>query len=462
MDLKSLFKESKKAFNRHPYPSIKERKATLKKLKTLLQKEASLIAAAIDKDYKGRVSYESYLLEIYPSIQSVNYNLRHLSRWVKAKSRALSIWFRPATAKVIAQPLGVVGIVVPWNYPLYLTVSPLVSAISAGNRVMVKLSEESVHFGPLFKQLIEQYKIEGVEIITGDVEVAKAFCALPFNHLLYTGSGQVGKMVMNQASHSLTPVTLELGGKSPVIVDSDVKMENLSRLFIGKFMNAGQTCVAPDYVFLPKDKKEAFISFAKDFVKRHYPNIDEAKDYTAIINQRRYQHLCRLKENAKQSGAECIALGKDNESTKCLAPTLLFNIDMSMDIMNEEIFGPLLPIIEYQSIDEVINHINQHDRPLALYYFGKDKSVIKQLTTQTHSGSLTVNDTIVQVANDNLPFGGVGASGMGHYHGLEGFNTFSKLKPVFYQRNFSSFSLLYPPYKGFIRFFLRKVAGLKI
>ncbi len=462
MDLDTRFNNIKDSYKRHPYPSLAERKNALRKLKTLLQKEAKAIAKAIDDDYKGRVSTESYLLELYPAIQAINYNLRHLSRWMRAKRRALSVWLKPAKARILPQPLGVVGIVVPWNYPLYLTISPLVSAISAGNVAMIKMSEDSEVLGELLINLFKKYNINNVDIVTGDVNVAKAFCALPFNHLLYTGSTAVGRSVMGQASQTLTPVTLELGGKSPVIIDKDVKMAKLERLFMGKFFNAGQTCVAPDHVYLHQDKKDEFVALAKSFVANHYPQLNAGKDYTTIINDRRYHHLQALKQQAIKDGAECVSLGQDDEKSKIMSPSLLFNVNDDMAIMQEEIFGPLMPVMFYHDMEEVIARINQQDRPLALYYFGGDKGHIQQLIENTHSGGVTVNDTLMHVVSDNLPFGGVGQSGMGHYHGEHGFNTFSKLKPIFYQSNFSSFSLLYPPYKSFVRLFLKKVAGLDI
>lgn len=461
MTIEQAFRDALRIYQQTPYPSVKERKDNLIKLKKCLQHSSKDIIDAIDKDYMGRAHSETRLLELFPSIQSLKHAIRHVHRWSKARRRWIGPWLLPAKASVLPQPKGVVGFIVPWNYPLYLTISPLSNALAAGNVVMVKLSEQSEHLGEVLKQKFKSYGIDRVSIITGDVDVAKAFSQLPFDHLLYTGSGAVAKSIMKSASTNLTPVTLELGGKSPVIIGITAKRSYFERIIIGKCLNSGQTCIAPDYVFLPLDKKEIFIELAKKTFHRAYPNFKQTQDYTAVITPRHFERLNHLLEDAKAKGAEIIPLAEAQNHGKTMPLTLLFNVTEEMEILKQEIFGPLLPVMFYDHFNEVVQYIRTHDKPLAIYYFGADKNEVQILKTQTLSGSLTINETVIQIGADNLPFGGIGESGMGQYHGKEGFDTFSKLKPIFKQAKYSSFSLLYPPYGRLANYFLKLVGGIK-
>lgn len=461
MDIQTVFKEARKTFDENTYPSVTSRIKNINKVIALLKENASLISDAIDKDYAGRAKIETKLLEIFPSIQALKFSKKNIRQWTKPKRRALGPWLVPARAKILPQPKGVVGFVVPWNYPLYLTISPLANAMAAGNVVMVKLSEQSHHLTELLLRLFNEYQIERVSITGGDVEVAKSFCALPFDHLLYTGSGRVARSVLQEASNHLTPVTLELGGKSPVIVGRTAKTSFYERIVMGKSLNSGQTCIAPDYVFLPKENKDKFILEAKKVFNQRYPDFENNPDYSAIITEKNKIRIDALIQDAKSKGADILPLAKRDVSKKIVPPTLLLNVNENMSVLQEEIFGPLLPVILYDTFYEVITYIKRHDRPLAIYYFGTDKQEMDRIKKETHSGSFTINDTLIQAAADNLPFGGIGASGMGQYHGKEGFETFSKMKPIFKQGSISLFSILYPPYGSLVRLFLKAVAGIR-
>ena len=356
---------------------------------------------------------------------------------------------------------------VPWNYPLYLSLAPAVYAIAAGNRIMIKLSELTPTFGALMAKLLQVLNTENntlICIINGDVRVSQQFSQLPFGHLLFTGSSKVGKKVMEAASQNLTPVTLELGGKSPVIVSDSFKDTHMERLLMGKCFNAGQTCIAPDYILVEKKVEPTLKAALIKAFKKCYPDGALAKNFTSIISDSEFERLDALLQDAKVKGAEIVFPSSEapNAKTKKFPLCLMFNVSVEMDIMKEEIFGPILPIMHYSRFEEAVSFINSKPHPLALYYFGNNKKQIKQLHVSTHSGALTINDTLMHIAVDDLPFGGVGNSGMGCYHGQEGFDTFSHLKPTFYQGFFSGFSYLYPPYGRLARFFVRWVSGIKI
>jgi coniferyl-aldehyde dehydrogenase len=463
MTMQQQFEKQRQAYSDNPYPSIEDRISLLKHLKSLLQTYAKDIAQVIQKDFGHRSIDETYLLEVFPSVQSINHNIKHVKKWAKKRRRKIELLFLPASAYLKPQPLGVVGIIVPWNYPLYLAISPLACAIAAGNRVMIKMSEQSPHLGQFLKKLFADAGIgeEKICIINGDVEIAKQFNQLPLNHLLFTGSTRVGKMVMQTASKNLTPVTLELGGKSPTILSKTMKDAYFKRLFSGKFFNAGQTCVAPDYLFIPKGWEQKIGTQLKQYLERYYPNYPNTNDYSCLISTDHETRLKEMLEDAKQKGARLEELPPSTQNKK-MPLTLAFDVSNDMQLMQEEIFGPILPIKTYDKFEDVIEYIKRQDNPLALYYFGEDKQEKALLEEQTLSGALTINDTIMHVAMDDLPFGGVGASGIGRYHSIEGFDTFSQLKPVFTQRRFSGFTFMYPPYGGLVRFFLKYIAGLKL
>ncbi|MCZ7656128.1 MAG: coniferyl aldehyde dehydrogenase [Rhodocyclaceae bacterium] len=391
------------------------------------------------------------MLELFPSFEAIRHARRHLKSWMRPERRAVSMWFLPGRARVLHQPLGVVGIIVPWNYPLLLAVGPLVAALAAGNRVMVKMSEYTPATSELFAHLVSKYfSDDEVVVVQGDAGVAQAFAQLPFGHLLFTGSTKVGYSVMRAAAENLTPVTLELGGKSPAILGPDFPLEKfVERVMVGKTMNAGQTCIAPDYVLVPAGRAREFIAAAQKVMADCYPDILRTPDYSSIISERHFNRLVGLVEDARAQGAEVVPLSSAAEpdaKSRRIPPVALLNVTPDMQAMQEEIFGPILPVVPYRDLDEAIRYVNARPNPLALYYFDQDRGRIDHVLEQTLSGGVTINDTILHIAQDSLPFGGVGESGKGHYHGFEGFEAFSKKKAVFYQSRLNGMALFKPPY----------------
>jgi coniferyl-aldehyde dehydrogenase len=446
-ELEQLFNNQRKAFAANPMPLAGQRLQWLKTLRTLLSDERQALVDAINSDFSHRSADETLLAELMPSLLSIQYASKHLKKWMKPSRRHVGMAFQPASAKVIYQPLGVVGVIVPWNYPLFLAIGPLVGALSAGNRVMLKLSESTPTTGQLLKRLFAQVFPEDlVTVVLGEAEVGMAFSKLPFDHLLFTGASSIGKHVMRAAAENLTPVTLELGGKSPAIVSHDVPLEDAAeRIAFGKTLNAGQTCVAPDYVLVPEDRVDGFVDAYRKAVLKFYPTLIDNPDYTAIINDRQLARLNRYLDDASSKGARVIPLFEQGQGRR-MPFSLLLNVSDDMTVMQDEIFGPLLPIVPYSRIDQAFAYINQRPRPLALYYFGYNKAEQQRVLEQTHSGGVCLNDTLMHVAQDDMPFGGVGPSGMGHYHGHEGFLTFSKAKGVFIKQRFNAARLIYPPY----------------
>ena len=433
-----------------PTPNWSVRAARLRKLETLLREQRDAFAAAINEDFGCRPKEETDLLELFPSLSGLRHALRHGRRWMKPKKGLADLVFLPASTTLMPQPRGVVGIIVPWNYPLYLAVGPLIDALAAGNRVMVKMSEFTPRFSALFAEKIATcFAPDEVSVITGDADVAQAFSALPFDHLLFTGSTAVGHHVMRAASQHLTPVTLELGGKSPAIIGPGARFDHaVERILYGKMVNAGQTCIAPDYVLLPRQQVGQFVVAAKNAVTRLYPDIASRGQYTSVATDKHYQRLAALRDNAVAAGAKAEALGDTtpDATRRFLPPTLLTDVDDAMTVMKEEIFGPLLPLVPYDSIDEAIAYIGSHAHPLALYLFEDNRGTVDHVLARTQAGGVTVNDTLYHIAQHGLPFGGVGKSGMGGYHGEAGFRTFSHMKPVFRQARVNGVGMLNPPY----------------
>ena len=462
LELSKIFEKQKLAAGKMPFPEVAVRKGWLTSLEKLLDQHGDNLANAIAQDFGCRSVDETRLLELFTSFAGIRHSRKKLSKWMRPKRRPISMMFQPAKGQILYQPLGVVGVIVPWNYPLYLAIGPMIAALAAGNRVMVKMSESTPVFGEQFAEVMKQYFPEDlVTIINGDVEVAKEFTKLPFDHLLYTGSTQVGKLVMAEAAKNLTPVTLELGGKSPTLIDRDSNLKNAAkRVVFGKLVNAGQTCVAPDYVLVPEDKLEEFVSLCRNAAAEYYPDWKN-QDYTSIIDERQYQRQLGLVEEMKQVNVriEPLLPGDDRDSDRKVVPRMVINPDRSTRVMQEEIFGPLLPIISYNTLSDAIAWVNAGERPLALYFFSKNDKNIAQVLKQTHAGGVAINECILHLAQEELPFGGIGSSGMGHYHGEEGFITFSKAKSVFYQSKINGAGLLTPPYKGLsgklIKFFMK-------
>jgi coniferyl-aldehyde dehydrogenase len=446
-DLETLFDRQRQAFAANPMPVLGQRLQWLDSLRQVLSDERQSIIEAISADFSHRSADETLLAELMPSLHNIHYARRHLKKWMRPSRRSVGMAFQPASAKVVYQPLGVVGVIVPWNYPLYLAIGPLVGALAAGNRVMLKLSESTPITGELLKTLFARVFPEDlVTVVLGEAEVGMAFSTLPFDHLLFTGATSVGRHVMRAAAQNLTPVTLELGGKSPAIVSSDVPIDDAAeRIAFGKTLNAGQTCVAPDYVLVPKSRVESFIEAYKKAVIGFYPTLADNPDYTAIINPRHVARLNHYLDDATGKGARVISL-YDHSQGRRMPFSLLLDVRDDMLVMQDEIFGPLLPVIPYERIEQAFDYINQRPRPLALYYFGYDKAEQQRVLEQTHSGGVCLNDTLLHVAQDDMPFGGIGPSGMGQYHGHEGFLTFSKAKGVFIKQRFNAARLIYPPY----------------
>lgn len=441
----------KYAYQRYPLPTAKERIDRLARLKRVLVKYQDQFAEAINEDYGNRSMGETKIGELLTCLEHIKYYSKNLSGWMKPSKRHVGIIHQPAKAWVQYQPLGVVGIIAPWNYPLLLSVGPLICALAAGNHAMIKISSASMHFGRVLENAIaEAFPQELVAVITGGGAISDTFSHLAFDKMIFTGSTNVGKTVMAAAAENLVPVILELGGKSPVLVHPSSDMADVAeRIAVGKLWNAGQTCVAPDYMFLPKGKTAEFLNHYEQYIKQMYPSLRDNQDYTSIINDKQYNRLQGYLDNAREQGAQLIEINPQNElldDVRKVAPTLLTGVTTEMRIMKEEIFGPLLPIMEYEQIDDVIEFINSRPRPLALYYFDFDQARADYVAQRTHSGHFGQNMVLTHVAQDDLPFGGVGASGMGKYHGPEGFFSLSHERSVMSNPKLYSLKYILPPF----------------
>ena len=438
------------------------RRDRLERLKGLLVDRGEDLAAAMSADFGQRSRDMSMMSDVVAAISLVNYCLRRLAAWSRPEKRRANfpLALFGARAEVRYEPKGVIGIVSPWNFPVALTINPLTQAFAAGNRVMIKPSEFTERTSATMADLIGRtFAPDEAAVVTGGEEVARAFCALRFDHLLFTGATSVGREVMRAAAENLVPVTLELGGKSPAIVGRSADVERAAgRIVVGKMMNAGQICVAPDYMLVPEAIEQRAVAALVDHVSQMYPTLLGNDDYAAVINARHRDRLTGLVADAIAKGAEAIEVnpaGEDFASANAnkLPLTILRGVDDGMKVMQEEIFGPVLPIRTYRAIDEAIDYVNTHDHPLGLYYFGEDKDEEERVLTRTSSGGVTVNDVMYHVSMDDLPFGGVGASGMGSYHGPEGFRTFSHPRAVYRQPAFDLTRLIgvRPPYGRAIR-----------
>ncbi|WP_206454915.1 coniferyl aldehyde dehydrogenase [Aurantimonas marina] len=447
--LSAVFQRQRQASRREATPDLEARRDALDRLRGMVTDNRSAIAEAISQDFGNRSRDETDLLEVVPTLGAIRYARRKLGGWMKPQRRHVDLAFQPARAWVQHEPLGVVGIIAPWNYPLLLALSPLVEALAAGNRVMVKPSELAPRFADLLQRLVaERFDPEQVAVVTGGVEAAQRFSSLPFDHLLFTGSTAVGRKVMQAAAENLTPVTLELGGKSPAIVCPDYPLEKAaSSIAFGKFLNAGQTCIAPDYALVPADKIAAFAEAVMASAHRAYPAIAGNDDYSAIIGDRHYQRLRDAVETVRSEGATVLSHEDSGaDSGRKMGPTVVFGAAPESLLMTEEIFGPVLPILGYDSLDDAIRHVAARDRPLALYCFSDDKADQAKVLDGTMSGGVTLNGTLLHVAQESLPFGGVGMSGMGAYHGFDGFRRLSHARSVYKVGAFNVFERLGPPW----------------
>jgi len=449
---RAIFEALKRAWRDQGGLTYEQRMDYLDKLGDALERYEERLATAVSADFGNRSKYETAMAEVFIPISGVKYVRRHLRSWMRSERRGVSWIFLPASNKIIHQPLGVVGIIAPWNYPIQLSIVPLIYAIAAGNRVALKPSELTPRTSEVLAELIaEVFPRDLVGVVIGGPDVGVAFSKLPFDHLFFTGSTSVGRHVMRAASDNLVPVTLELGGKSPVIVAPGYPMDKaVERIAQGKLFNAGQTCIAPDYALVPEGQVDAFVAAFQAQVKAYYPSLADNSDYTSIVSERHYDRLVQLVAEARAKGAKVIEVNPAGESlapaSRKLAPTLVIDAPDDSGIMQDEIFGPLLPIVTYKTIDEAIAYINDRPRPLALYHFDRDHDRTKRVLQKTTSGGACVNDTLLHVGQEDLPFGGVGPSGMGAYHGPEGFQTFSHKKAVFHQARLNSAGMLAPPY----------------
>jgi coniferyl-aldehyde dehydrogenase len=437
------------AFLRDGPPTLKQRRRDLKKLKDAILARQDAFVAALDADFGHRARQESQMLDVGSTIGAINYLHSNLRRFMRPDRRHVAAIFKPASAKVVYQPLGVVGIVAPWNFPVSLALTPLATALAAGNRAMLKPSEMTPATTELLASMLaETFDEEQVAVVTGDAEVGKAFSSLPFDHLLFTGSIPVGRTIMRAASENLVPVTLELGGKSPVIIDDDYPVRTAARrIAYGKCANGGQICTSPDYLLVPKDKTGDFVAAYRQEVDTLYPNIGDNPDFTWVVNDRHFARLSGLVDDAKAKGARVVELGtKQSSDSRLFPPMLLLDVTEEMEVMQEEIFGPILPVVTYDGLDDAIAYVNARPRPLALYFFGNNTESQRRVLERTTSGGVLINDTILHYAQDDLPFGGIGPSGMGAYHGLEGFKTMSHAKAVFQQARFNVVDLFRPPF----------------
>ncbi|HTY50511.1 MAG TPA: coniferyl aldehyde dehydrogenase [Steroidobacteraceae bacterium] len=432
-------------------PTLAQRRADLRRLKQTILANREACAAAVDADFGHRSAHETLIMELLTLVQGIDYLRRHLRHWMRPVPRHVALHFQPARSYVMYQPLGVVGIISPWNYPLSLALMPLATALAAGNRVMLKPSEFTPATSSLLERLLgEVFEPEQVAVVSGDAAVGAAFAAQPFDHIVFTGSTRVGQAVMQAAAANLVPVTLELGGKSPAIVDRGFAAAAAAALAYGKLANAGQTCIAPDYALVHADEAGAFREAYDAAVRRLYPAGPMSDQYSAILDRRHFERIEALLQDARSRGARVVEVGHPLPAAcarpHTLAPALVFDVDDGMRIMREEIFGPVLPVATWHELDEAIDYVNAHPRPLALYYFGPAGAGRERVLARTTSGNVTINDTLMHYAQDDLPFGGVGGSGMGAYHGVEGFRALSHAKGVFEQGRWNLSALLRPPF----------------
>jgi coniferyl-aldehyde dehydrogenase len=447
-----VFAKQRAASRQQQYPSLETRLQSLDKLQKILLENQAAITEAINTDFGNRCPQETRMLEIFGLLGGIDHNRKRLKKWMKPQKRHIGLAYLGGKNTVIPQPKGVVGVVSPWNYPLFLALSPCISALAAGNRCIVKMASNSQTLCRLMDKLVSAVFDEDTLAIIPGVS-AKEFTHRPWDHLVFTGSPAVGKIVMATAAQYLTPVTLELGGKSPTIIADDCDLKTAAeRLLFGKYLNAGQTCVAPDYLFIPRNKVDEFVNLAREIVSGRYPTV-ASQDFTSIIDDKAFTRLTAVLQDAIDKGAEAINLlgkGKPDPDTRKMPPYLVLDPSDEMLLMQEEIFGPILPVKTYDDLSEVIDYINSNERPLALYLYSNDKATQEKVIHNTLSGGMCLNDSMLHVAQHDMPFGGIGNSGMGQYHGKEGFIEFSKLRPIFKQAKKSGILAMAPPYgEGF-------------
>jgi len=450
IDLSALLERQRKAWSANP-PDRAQRMADLAALREAVVRRMPALVAAMQADFGHRSRHESLISDGVIVLQEIDHVRKHLRRWMRPKRRFADWLFWPARTELQYRAVGVVGIISPWNYPVNLGLVPLVTAIAAGNHVMLKPSEYTPHTSRALTELFaDVFPPERVSVVEGGAELAARFAALPFDHLFFTGSTAVGRKVMAAAAPNLTPLTLELGGKSPAIIAADYPIETAAaRIAAGKFFNAGQTCIAPDYVLVPRAKRDALVDALRQCVERSYPDFSQNQDFTSIINEGHFNRLRGLVDEARAAGARIISLPNDaahDPARRRFAPTLVLDAPLDSRLMQEEIFGPVLPLVPYDDLDQALQLIAALPRPLALYHFDHDRKRTRRVIAAQLAGGVNVNDCLLQFGQTHLPFGGIGPSGMGQYHGHAGFLAMSKQLPIMYQSRWPSWALMRPPY----------------
>ena len=455
------FDQMREAQLADPMPGLETRRDRLQRLLKGLEEHEEAFTQAISADFGQRSAFETANYDITVTLADIKYQIRNLARWMRIRKRSVPLHLMPGRARIVPQPLGVVGVISPWNFPVFLSLSPVAGAIAAGNRVMLKPSEWTPKTSALLAELAsEAFEPDEFAVFEGGIETGRAFSELPFDHLLFTGSTRVAKEVSNSAAKNLTPLTLELGGKSPALVCPGANLKRAAeRIVFGKLANAGQICIAPDYVFVERAKFHDFIELLQTFIKKVYPRLNNNPDYTSIISADHFTRLNRMIEEAREDGAEIISINPDGEtlepSARKIPPTLILRPNPTLSVMQEEIFGPILPVLSYEKIEEAIEFVQHRARPLALYLFTEKARERERILRETVSGGVAVNEVLFHCVCETLPFGGVGASGMGSYHGQAGFDTFSHLKPVFIQPRFNFNFFLVPPITPVKRLFAK-------
>ena len=464
-DLRAILARQRAAFMASPRPNAEQRRENLRKLEGMVKRNQVAIADAINADFGNRSRPETVLSEIMGTLGAAAHARKHLGGWMRTQKRAVSMNFKPASNRVEYTPVGVVGVVSPWNYPIFLTLGPLVDILAAGNRCMIKPSELTPATAALLQKIVaDVFSPDEVTVIPGDVSVGRAFSALPFDHLVFTGSTEVGRHVMRAAADNLVPVTLELGGKSPVIVAEDYDIAKAAKsIAVGKFFNAGQTCIAPDYALVTRDNVEAFGNAVINAAEAMYPKINGNPDYTAIISDRHHTRLVELVAEAEAAGATVLRHSDTPAGNiRHVQPTVVLNPPLDGRLMQEEIFGPVLPVIGTGGTDDAIAFVNARPRPLALYAYTRDNQAERRILDQTISGGVTINGTLLHCGQDDMPFGGTGPSGMGAYHGYEGFLQFSHARAIHKPGFFSGFEFMTPPHGSKTRMALKFLAGFDL
>lgn len=455
--MEEVLKSQRAAFTAELPVAMDVRKDRIKRAMRLAHENADALCAAMSEDFGHRSVDQSMMTDIVGVLNVGKHALKHMDGWARAERRSVQfpLGLLGAKARVEYQPLGVIGVIAPWNFPVQLCMNPMINALAAGNRVMIKNSEYTENTSQLLADLGPKYFDQSeVAFFTGGPDAGQAFSELAFDHLIFTGATSIGHHIMRAAAKNLVPVTLELGGKSPAIIGQGAdKAKAATQIAMGKMMNAGQICIAPDYVYVPEADEADLIEEVKTSVSTLYPTLLTNDDYTAIVNERHYERLSGYLDDAREKGAEVIEINPADEDFKSansrkMPLHILRNVNDDMKVMQDEIFGPILPIKTYRAVDEAIDYVNGRDRPLALYYFGQNDAEQKRVTDKTISGGVTVNDTLFHVAMDDLPFGGVGPSGMGAYHGIDGFRRFSHAKAIFTQSklNVAKIAGFLPPY----------------